>query len=68
MVETLRRFEIVGNRRLRANEIMSLIQTRPGDLYKEQQIKKDLERILATGYFVSRVLSSKRKNEQVAES
>lgn len=43
--------EIVGNRRLRANEIMSLIQTRPGDLCREQQIKKDLERILATGYF-----------------
>jgi outer membrane protein assembly factor BamA len=46
--------EIVGNRRLRANEIMSLIQTRPGDLCREQQIKKDLERILATGYFDSR--------------
>jgi len=46
--------DIVGNRRLRANEIMSLIQTRPGDLCREQQIKKDLERILATGYFDSR--------------
>jgi TonB family protein len=46
--------EIVGNRRLRANEIISLIQTRPGDLFRVQQMMKDLERILATGYFNSR--------------
>ncbi|MGH9879875.1 MAG: POTRA domain-containing protein [Pyrinomonadaceae bacterium] len=43
--------EIVGNRRLTANEIMSLIQTRPGDLCSVQQMKKDFAAILATGYF-----------------
>jgi TonB family protein len=46
--------EIVGNRRLTANEIMSSIKTRPGDLFMVQQMMKDLERILATGYFDSK--------------
>ena len=46
--------EIVGNRRITDNEIISLIQTRPGDLCSVQQMKKDLARILATGYFDSR--------------
>ena len=45
--------EIVGNRRLTANEIMSLIQTRPGELCSLQQLQKDLAAILATGYFNS---------------
>lgn len=51
---TIEAIEIVGNRRLKANEIMSLIQTRPGDLCSVQQMQKDLVRILATGYFNSR--------------
>jgi len=46
--------EIVGNRRITANEIINLIQTRPGEIFSEQQIKKDLASILATGYFDSR--------------
>jgi TonB family protein len=45
--------EIVGNRRITANEIMVLIQTRPGDLCRVQQLKKDLAAIMATGYFDS---------------
>ncbi|MFN2510438.1 MAG: TonB family protein [Pyrinomonadaceae bacterium] len=51
---TVEAIEVLGNRRLKANEIMSLIQTRPGDLCSVQQMKKDLARILATGYFNSR--------------
>lgn len=51
---TVEAIEIVGNRRLTANEIMSLIETRPGDLCRVQQVKKDLARILATGYFDNR--------------
>lgn len=48
---TVEVIEIVGNRRLTANEIKSLIQTRPGGLCRVQQMKNDLGRILATGYF-----------------
>lgn len=51
---TVEAIEIVGNRRLQATEIMSLIQTRPGDLCSVQQLKNDLAAILRSGYFNSR--------------
>ena len=43
--------EIVGNRRLTANQIFFWIQTRAGDTYSEEQLKRDLEALLASGYF-----------------
>jgi TonB family protein len=43
--------EIVGNRRFSAEEILRRVKTRPGDLLNVQQVSRDLETILATGYF-----------------
>ena len=43
--------EIVGNRRFTAKEILRWVETRPGDLLNVQQVSRDLETILATGYF-----------------
>ena len=43
--------DIIGNRRLTAKEIFSWIQTRPGNTYTEEQIKRDFDALLATGYF-----------------
>jgi surface antigen-like variable number repeat protein/TonB-like protein len=43
--------DIMGNRRLTAREIRSWIKTRPGEPYNPEQIKKDFDAVLATGYF-----------------
>lgn len=43
--------EVIGNRRLTAKEIFSWIQTQPGNPYSENQVKRDFDAILATGYF-----------------
>jgi len=43
--------EIVGNRRFSAAEILHWVKTRPGDLLSVPQVARDLETILATGYF-----------------
>lgn len=47
----LERLEIVGNRRISKQEILSWIKTQPGEPYNSDQIKRDLEAILATGFF-----------------
>jgi outer membrane protein insertion porin family len=43
--------EISGNRRLRQDDILYYVQTRPGDPYNEQQVQRDLQAILALGFF-----------------
>jgi outer membrane protein insertion porin family len=43
--------DITGNRRLRKDDILYYVQTRPGDTYNEQQIQRDLQAILALGFF-----------------
>src|SRR4030095_3017178 len=43
--------EITGNRRLRKADILYYVQTRPGDPYNEQQIQRDLQAVLALGFF-----------------
>ena len=43
--------DIIGNRRLTTKQILSWIETRPGEPYSEEQLKRDFEAILATGYF-----------------
>jgi TonB family protein len=43
--------DIVGNRRLSAEEILRWVKTRPGEFLSVQQVSRDLETILATGYF-----------------
>jgi outer membrane protein insertion porin family len=42
---------ITGNRRLRQDDILYYIQTRPGDPFNEQQIQRDLQAILGLGFF-----------------
>jgi len=43
--------EITGNRRLRRDDILYYVQTRPGDPYNEQQVQRDYQSILALGFF-----------------
>src|SRR5262249_38528527 len=43
--------EITGNRRLRRDDILYYVQTRPGDPYNEQQVQRDFQSILALGFF-----------------
>ena len=43
--------DIIGNRRLRKEDIVYYIQTRQGDAYNPAQIERDLQAILALGFF-----------------
>lgn len=43
--------DIINNRRLRKDDILYYVQTRPGDPYNEQQVQRDLQAILALGFF-----------------
>ncbi len=43
--------DITGHRRLRKDDILYYVQTRPGDPYNEQQVQRDLQAILALGFF-----------------
>ncbi len=43
--------DITGNRRLRKDDILYWVQTRPGDPFNEQQVQRDLQAILALGFF-----------------
>ena len=43
--------DIVGNRRLTKEEILAWIKVRPGDPYDADQINKDFQAVLGTGFF-----------------
>lgn len=43
--------DITGNRRLRKDDILYYVQTRAGDPFNEQQIQRDLQAVLALGFF-----------------
>lgn len=43
--------DITGNRRLREDDILYYVQTRAGDPFNEQQVQRDLQAILALGFF-----------------
>src|SRR5262245_50594103 len=43
--------DILGNRRLRKDDILYYVQTRPGDTYNEAQVARDLQAILSLGFF-----------------
>ncbi len=43
--------DIIGNRRLRKDDIIYYIQTRAGDPYNPAQVERDLQAILALGFF-----------------
>jgi len=42
---------VLNNRRLRQDDILYYVQTRPGDPFNEQQVQRDLQAILALGFF-----------------
>jgi outer membrane protein insertion porin family len=43
--------DIIGNRRLRKDDILYWIQTRPGDTFSAAQVARDLQTILSLGFF-----------------
>ena len=43
--------DIINNRRLRKDDILYYIQTRPGDTYSDAQVQRDLQTILGLGFF-----------------
>ncbi|HEY9501670.1 MAG TPA: POTRA domain-containing protein, partial [Pyrinomonadaceae bacterium] len=43
--------DIIGNRRLRKDDILYYIQTRPGDPYNEDQIQRDYQTLLSLTFF-----------------
>jgi hypothetical protein len=48
---TLEHLDIIGNRRITAEQIRSWMKTQVGEPYDSDQILRDLKAILATGYF-----------------
>ena len=43
--------DVLNNRRLRKDDILYYVQTRPGDPFNEQQLQRDLQTILGLGFF-----------------
>ena len=43
--------EIIGNRRLRRDDILYYIQTRPGDVYNVEQVQRDYQTLLSLTFF-----------------
>ncbi|MGH9903357.1 MAG: BamA/OMP85 family outer membrane protein, partial [Pyrinomonadaceae bacterium] len=43
--------DIQGNRRLRDEDLLYYVQTRPGDVYNEARAQRDLQALLALGFF-----------------
>ncbi|HEU4875126.1 MAG TPA: outer membrane protein assembly factor BamA [Pyrinomonadaceae bacterium] len=43
--------DIIGNRRLRKDDILYYIQTRPGDTYSEAAVQRDYETLLSLTFF-----------------
>lgn len=42
---------VQGNRRLRAEDIFSRLRTRPGHVFRERQVRRDLRTLLEWGVF-----------------
>ena len=43
--------DVTGNRRLRKDDILYYVQTRPGDVYNPDQVERDYQTILALNFF-----------------
>src|SRR6185369_7639184 len=43
--------DIIGNRRLRKDDILYYIQTRPGDPYSVEQVQRDYQTLLSLTFF-----------------
>src|SRR5215467_13952744 len=42
---------VTGNRRLRQDDILYYVQTRPGDVYSPDQVERDYQAILSLNFF-----------------
>ena len=51
IVRPVESVNVMGNRRFTAKEILGWIRTRAGESYDENQVKRDFDAILSTGYF-----------------
>jgi outer membrane protein insertion porin family len=49
--QTIERIEVIGNRRIPKDTIVSRVYTRAGDVYDEAALQRDLRSIWNTGYF-----------------
>ena len=43
--------EVIGNRRLRRDDILYYVQTRPGDVYSEEAVQRDYQTLLSLTFF-----------------
>ena len=43
--------DIQGNRRLRDDDLLYYIKTRPGDVYSQAQLERDLKELLSLNFF-----------------
>nr|MCU0238936.1 hypothetical protein [Pyrinomonadaceae bacterium] len=43
--------DIQGNRRLRDDDLLYYIKTRPGDVFSQQQIERDMKELLSLNFF-----------------
>src|SRR5215213_4007758 len=43
--------DVIGNRRLRKDDILYYIQTRPGDPYNVEQVQRDYQTLLSLTFF-----------------
>ena len=43
--------DVVGNRRLRKDDILYYVQTRPGDVYNVDQVQRDYQTLLSLSFF-----------------
>ncbi len=60
--------DIIGNRRLRKDDIIYYIQTRAGDPYNPAQVERDLQAILALGFFDKSAPASRSKTRRAVVS
>lgn len=43
--------DVIGNRRLRKDDILYWVQTRPGDVYNAATVQRDYQAVIAQGFF-----------------
>ena len=49
--QVVEQVDITGNRRLRKDDILYYVQTRPGDVYNEEQVQRDYQTLLSLTFF-----------------
>src|SRR5260370_38843185 len=55
---TVESVDITGTRRLRKDDILYYVQTRPGDIYNAEQVQRDYQAIIALGFIDKSAVSA----------